>query len=45
MVALNVYRASNVWGHESKSSCLVLQWQSAQVSRTVTSSFWMNDQC
>ena len=27
-----VYRASNVWGHECKSSCLVLQLQCAEVS-------------
>ena len=30
VVALNVYRASNVWGHECKSSCFVLQLQSAE---------------
>jgi len=35
LVALNVYRASNVCGHVCKSSCLVLQWQSAEVSRKV----------
>ena len=35
----HVYRASSVRGDECKSSCLVLQLQSAKVSRTVTSSF------
>jgi hypothetical protein len=39
VVALNVYRANNVWGHECKGSCLVLQLQSAEVSRTVASGF------
>jgi hypothetical protein len=39
VVALNVYGASNVWGHERKISCLVFQLQSAEVSRKVTSSF------
>jgi len=28
VVALNVYRVSNVCGHECNSSCLVLQLQS-----------------
>ena len=39
VVVLNVYPASNVWVDVWNSSCLVLQWQSAEVSRTVTSSF------
>jgi hypothetical protein len=39
MVALNVYRASNVWVDVCNSSCLVLQLQSAEVSRSVSSSF------
>ena len=30
LVALNVCRASNVWGHECKSSCLLLQLESAE---------------
>ena len=30
VVALNVYLASNAWGHEGKSSSLVLQLQSAE---------------
>jgi len=33
VVALNVYRGSNVWGHECKSSCLVPQLQSADYRR------------
>jgi len=39
VVALSVYRASNLWGHECESRRLVLQLLSAEVSRTVTSSF------
>ena len=38
MVALNVYRASNVWVDLCNSSCLVHQLQSTKVSLTVTSS-------
>jgi hypothetical protein len=30
VVALNVYRTSNMWGHECESSCLLLQLQSAE---------------
>jgi len=30
LVALNVYRASSAWGHECKSSCLMLQLQSVE---------------
>jgi len=30
VVALNVYRASDVWDNKRKSSCLVLQLQSAE---------------
>ena len=39
MVAISVYRASNVWVDACNSSCLVLQLQSVEVPRTVTSSF------
>jgi hypothetical protein len=39
VVALYVYRASNVWVDVSNSSCLVLQLQSAEVCRTVTRRF------
>jgi len=39
VIALSVCRASNVWGHECKSRRLVLQLQSAEILRTVTSSF------
>ena len=41
-VGLNVYRASNVWVAVCNSSSLVLQSQSAEVSRTVTISFEWN---
>jgi len=36
VVALSVYRASNVWVDTCNSSCIVLQLQSAAVSRKVT---------
>ena len=39
VVALSVYRASNVWDRVQESRRLVLQLQSAEFSRTVTSSF------
>jgi hypothetical protein len=42
VVQLNVYLASNVLGDECKSSCLVLQLQSADVSRTGDKQLWMN---
>ena len=38
VVALSVHRASNMWGYQCKSRDLI-QLQSAEVSRTVTSSF------
>jgi hypothetical protein len=38
---LSVYRKSKVWIDACNSSCLVLQLQSTEVSRTVTSSFSM----
>jgi len=40
VVALNVYLASNVGGDECKSSCLVLQLQSAEVFRTGNKQLW-----
>jgi len=48
VVALDVYRASNVWVDVGNSSCLVLQMQSAEVSRTVIGSFewrWTISEC
>jgi hypothetical protein len=41
MVALSAYRASHVCGNICNRSCLVLQLDSAEPLRTVTSSVWI----
>jgi len=41
VVALNVYRASNMWVDVRNSSCLVTQLQSAEVSANGDQQLWM----